>query len=169
MTKLKLYLEQIENTVVMRVLEQEGITRNLSDNIRVSITPYLNEGCMYLRGKKENFDNSTSCRVLSSVKDAEIYLNKLLVWLDEAFEIDRNDQNNGNIVYVSNDNETWKSGVFFCEIEGTAYPYVIIDKDAEERFNSFGSDILVSGYRYMKRQLNSNYNPETHIYEYNEK
>ena len=54
MKKIKLYLEQIENTVVMRVLEQEGITENLSENVRLVAGPQLQNNCIFVRGYEIN-------------------------------------------------------------------------------------------------------------------
>jgi len=66
MKKLKLYLEQIENTIVMRVLEQEGITEDLSQIILVDKTPSMGACYLYLRGEIKRYDHETNCRLFDT-------------------------------------------------------------------------------------------------------
>ena len=84
--ELELYLEQIKNTVVMRVIKQEGITESLSENIKVADVPDISiQFGIWLRGCNSEYDNITVCLVTESEQQAEEYLQKVIGWLNDVF------------------------------------------------------------------------------------
>jgi len=85
MKKLKLHLRQYKNTVEMRVLEQEGIDKPLSENVRVVGHPALQNSHIFLRGGDYIRDNDISCITFYTEQEATEYMEKIIEWLDEVF------------------------------------------------------------------------------------
>lgn len=83
--KLRLHLAQYMNTVEMRVLEQEGISKSLNECVHIACSPYLYEEYICLRGKDIVRDNDICCITFFSEEEASEYLTKVIGWLDEVF------------------------------------------------------------------------------------
>ena len=163
MKKLKLYLEQIENTVVMRVIEQEGITENLSEHIRPCVIPRFNANKLFIRGNDDYYHHYTGCHVFDSVQEAKDILLKRISWLDKVFAKPV-EPKRGDWVKVRNVfEEVCEDRIFITKIEGASAPYVCVYPDCEDNFeNDKKFDILL--FDLIKPLIKSGYNPETHIY-----
>lgn len=163
MKKLKLYLEQIENTVVMRVLEQEGIEKDLSENVKVHYGPDLQDESISIRGKILKTDHRTYCLILDTQQHAEEYLQKVISWLDEVF-VKKVEPKRGDYVEVWDNNTCEYKRIFLAKIEGSEYPYVCVHGEDEKKYLN-GIPFDYSVYKYMQPLTKSGYNPDTKIYE----
>lgn len=164
MKKLKLYLKQEGEIVLMRVLLQEGINQGiLTEHIALLTCPQLDTKRIYLRGEDYDQDDKTVCKVLPSVQEATEYLNKVIEWLDEIFYT-QDTLKRGDIVYVRDDEcQQYVERIFLTKIEGAVLPYVVVSPGYAENFKT-GKPFFTINYKYIKKQLGSGYCKETSSY-----
>ena len=163
MKKLKLYLEQIENTVVMRVIEQEGITENLSEHIRPCVIPRFNANKLFIRGNDDYYHHYTGCHVFDSVQEAKDILLKRISWLDEVFAKPVEPKRGDWVRVKDYFDDEWEDRIFITKIEGAFSPYICVQKSFETKFNNnYGFSTMK--YIYIQPIIKSGYNPETHEY-----
>ena len=147
----------------MRVLEQEGITEDLSQIILVDKTPSMGACYLYLRGENKRYYHETNCRLFDTNQQAEEYLQKVIGWLDEVF-VKPVEPKRGDRVEVWNDSVCFAKLIFLAKIEGSKYPYICVDHHDEGNFlNGLSFDCTV--WKHMKPLTKSGYNPDTKIYE----
>lgn len=164
MKKLKLYLEQIENTVVMRVLEQEGIRTDLSEKVNSASEPQLQNTCIFVRGTLKQSDHKTDCISFKTNNQAEEYLQKVIGWLDEVFS-NPVEPKRGDLVEVwDSDIKDISKRIFLAKIDGACFPYITVFKHDEEKFKT-GINFDTEIFTNMKPITKQCYNHDTKIYE----
>lgn len=161
--RIKFKLWRTNSTVHFQVLEQEGIDVYLTKKIRVdSDCPFLQKDCVYIRGHIESYDDKISSIVLLSEQEAIDYIEKVISWFDEVFH--QQEPKRGNIVLVRDDcRDKWEKRIYLCKIEGAKNPYICVEENDTEDFKK-GDVFDTARWKEMK-QLSSNWNPETGIYE----
>ena len=163
MKKIKLYLEQIENTIVMRVLEQEGITEDLSENVRLVAGPQLQNDCIFVRGYEIKSNHKTDYIQFDTNKQAEEYLQKVIGWLDEVF-VKPVEPKRGDYVFVNDKRMPDEKRIFLAKMEGSSFPYICVLYEDQKRFLN-GEPFNLSSWEHIEPITKSGYNPDTKIYE----
>lgn len=160
--ELELYLERIENTVVMRVIKQEGINDCLSCNIKVDCCPDLYKNEIFLRGASTVDNHITCCIKFDTEQQAGEYLQKVIGWFDDVFykEVE---PKRGDEVFVSTHDEEPEKRIFITKIEGALEPIICVNKNDEERFKN-GEKFHISAWERIVSSNQSGYNPETKTY-----
>ena len=83
--KLKLHLWRTNSTVHMQILEQEGITEDLSEKVKLDDVPELLWVYICLRGLWKERNNYIDNIHFDNENYAYEYINKVVSWLDEVF------------------------------------------------------------------------------------
>ena len=134
MKELKLYLKQIENTVIMRVLYQENIKDSLSEHIRVLESPDFCHDHICLRGKNKKYDHDTICITFNTKKDAAAYLEKIIGWLDDVFSVVHEPKYGEKAKFLDMDffaKEKWEIGIFLFKNKDNDIYYVPMEEEEE--------------------------------------
>ncbi len=156
--KLKFYMEQIENTVVFRIIEQEGIELEngfkAGNNIHIEsyYHPNVNNTQLFLRGESENLNSITACEIFSSFEQAIDMKEKYISALKELFfsKIEETPMKRGDRIFVSDYkciNNRRHKRIFLTKIDRANLPYIAVEKMGDRLFEE-GKDFNTMAWKY---------------------
>lgn len=165
--KLKLKLWRTNSTVHMQILEQEGITKDLSEKIVCNSHICISNDYIYLRGNSEAYDNYIANLIFDTEQEAIDHIAKVVSWLDEVFPAKDKKPLTGETVLVSNNGKNWNERIFISSFRSAynlgleRFLCVAIGNENLSRKGQFYKTV---SWRFMQ-PISSNWNEDTGIYE----
>lgn len=162
--KIKFKLWRTNSTVHFQILEQEGIDKRLSKHIVVSYQHEFFYEKIGLRKEDSVHNDKIINFIFNSEQEALNYIERVISWFDEVFH--QPEPKRGDIVLVRDKafcQKEFEKRIFLAKIEGASYPYVCVRKTEEDKFKC-NEEFNIFCWKEMKT-LNSNWNPETGVYE----